>query len=81
MFHVIFHELEQHPPGPKLILGDFNGDVGDFPSLSERVNDASWYDVGDIAATWAHLPGSPHVSPHIRHQGIVVITSWRSRML
>ena len=33
MFHVVFHELQPHPPGPKIILGHFNCDVEDLPVL------------------------------------------------
>eukprot|EP00973_Karenia_brevis_P070195 9755633-Karenia_brevis.AAC.1 len=36
LLHIILAELSSYPDGPKLIVGDLNGDLDDFPSICQE---------------------------------------------
>ena len=42
----IWQEFAARPPGPRMILGDLNGDSDDFPVLQAVINDGSLIDLG-----------------------------------
>ena len=46
LLDLIWQEFAARPPGPRMILGDLNGDSDDFPVLQALVNDGSLIDLG-----------------------------------
>ena len=61
-FQICFAELEAHPKGPQLIMGDFNASITTIPTLHKFVNATDedghniWYDIGRHAAQWGQPP-------------------------
>ena len=47
MLEAVFAEFESHPPGPKLILGDINGDPQNFPVLQAALDAEDYVDIGN----------------------------------
>jgi hypothetical protein len=46
---IIKEEFEACPCGPKLIMGDINGDLADFPTISEMLRKDGWADLGSLS--------------------------------
>jgi hypothetical protein len=49
-------ELDTHPKGPKLLMGDFNADLKDISVLQCMIDFEGWTDLGHEAARWGGEP-------------------------
>ena len=45
-------------------MGDFNGDIDDFPVLANVINDEGWHDLGAIANQWGQPQNAPTCLPN-----------------
>ena len=52
-------ELNQWPPGPKVIAGDLNADADDLEVLQRLINEEGWTDVGAHASRWGGIDSQP----------------------
>lgn len=52
LMHILANELRAQPVGPQLIMGDFNGELEDFPTLITMTQEEGWTDVGAQAYVW-----------------------------
>ena len=43
---VMWEELKCHPPGPKMVAGDINGEIADFETLADMMGQHGWTDAG-----------------------------------
>ena len=59
LISAILHEFDHLPPGPKLIVGDFNCEPPDFPSLETLLRDGSYIDIGAHAHIFGQTPHQP----------------------
>ena len=66
MLEAIIDDMEKQPPGPTLVLGDLNGDVGNFKILQEVVKDGTLIDVGAQAERWGESS-----------EGLYMQSAWR----
>ena len=49
MFIIIKAELDAPSECPTFMMGDFNGDIDDFPTLTKLIDEEGWSDLGAIA--------------------------------
>ena len=49
LFNIIKAELEAQSAAATFIMGDFNGDLADFPVLAKLIEEEGWNDLGAIA--------------------------------
>ena len=40
------NELELQEPGPKMLTGDFNGNLANFPVIQDLLDNKGWIDLG-----------------------------------
>jgi hypothetical protein len=52
----IIEDMEMQPPGPAFILGDLNGDINNFETLKQEVEEKRLVDVGGQAENWGAEP-------------------------
>ena len=48
----VFEDMILQPPGPKIIVGDLNGDPPSFADLQQALTTHQVIDVGSQASTW-----------------------------
>ena len=64
----LFAEFEFQPAGPKLILGDINGDIQSFPALHAAVQAEDYTDLGNYPGLCSVLAQPTcHMRQHDSH--------------
>eukprot|EP00973_Karenia_brevis_P038453 5303805-Karenia_brevis.AAC.1 len=59
MISMILNEFSQLPEGPRLIVGDFNADVENLPTLDAVVEEGKFVDLGAQAHVFNQPPTQP----------------------
>ena len=49
-------EMDQHPPGPRLLVGDLNAEPEDLVQLMHMTTEEHWVDIGKHADKWGKQP-------------------------
>ena len=65
--HIMHQELLSHPEGPKLVMGDINGDIEQFSVCRLMLREQGWTDLGANVEIWGARLG----------RGRVRLTQWR----
>eukprot|EP00973_Karenia_brevis_P061011 8483536-Karenia_brevis.AAC.1 len=63
LIQAILEEFDALPPGPKVLLGDLNADVGDLPTLQGQVDCGKLFDLGQHAQLFGGQAFAPICFP------------------
>ena len=59
LFVIAVNELDLQEPGPKMLVGDFNGELEDLPIIQHLLKEKGWIDVGSHAQLCDGQPNEP----------------------
>ena len=55
------NDMEAQEPGPKMLIGDVNGDLENFSVIQYLIEKQGWTDIGSSPY---HCEGASRMSPH-----------------